>query len=115
MITTKTRTIVITAIASLCVAGTAVAPTVSQAEPVATQTEGNAGGCGGGSSYGDVVEHKNVTVINGKTTVIETWTEVCGKDGKWHKTLNEAPPAPEAPVLAPKTVGTTPVGIKAAA
>lgn len=117
MIITKTRTIVIPAIAALCFAGATALPTVSQAEPNTggSQSGSDSGGCGGGSSYGDVVEHKNVTTINGNTKIIETWTEVCGKDGKWHKTLNDSPPGVEAPKVVGKTSGTAPVGVNAAA
>ncbi len=84
----KIRTIIISLIAAGSFATATVAPTVSQA----------ADGTCDANQAGDVVVHENKTTINGRTIVTEKWTEVCGKDGKWHKSINFSPP-PKSPIV----------------
>ena len=94
---TKTRTSLAVLIASLGFAGAAIAPTVSQADPAGNG--GTESGCGNDTKPGDIQEVKVTITINGKVTEKETQKYVCGKDGNWHRVVdNELPPTGTKPV-----------------
>jgi hypothetical protein len=77
----KTRTALITLIATCSFATATIAPAVSQAEPASGS--GSATGCGGTSKVGDEIT-VTVTVKRGAQSVSSSYTEKCGSDGKWH-------------------------------
>ena len=102
---TKTRTIIITLVASASFAIATVAPAVSQAE---TKSGSSPVTCSGGSSPGDIKTTSTTTVIkgtNGTKVKVEETKEICGSDGQWHKVESLAT-SKTGPVSLVGTVGT---------
>jgi hypothetical protein len=117
MLSTRTRTIITTLIASAGFATATVAPAISQADKVASKTP--AVTCPGGvvGSPGDIRETTVTTKSADGSSVKETSKEICGSDGKWHTvatleaTGKSARPLPAA-IKAEASVGTPAPAVK---
>ena len=90
MISTKARNSIVALVASLGVAGTAVVPTVAQAQPPLKKVQVTcpAWGAGGTGVPGEEqIEYHNEVDANGNLVTVKE-DKICGLDGKWHNVVD---------------------------